>query len=131
MLYLMELSSRWRPELTWRAFFACAATAYTLALFTARCVQVDSSTPVPRQCAFYTSGGLGSLPTLTYERAFALTDMIGVIVLGILGGLVGAAFCKLNVVVRTPSQYCHLKHLPCAHTACCQRCRWQKAARNE
>lgn len=42
MLYLMELSTRWRPELTWRAFFACAATAYSLALYTAsqKCVQV-------------------------------------------------------------------------------------------
>ena len=97
MLFVMELSTRWRPELTWRTFFACAVTAYAIASCVGDCSRDAASV---QRCAFYTSGGLLSVPGFDFSSR--LRDGIPVALLGALGGVLGALFNKLNVTVRRP-----------------------------
>lgn len=90
---MMELSTKWRPELTWRAFFACAATAYCITSCVGSCV----STAQRSKCAFYTSGGFMSVAGLPF--ATQLHDATPVAVLGVLCGLSGAFFNWFHVKV--------------------------------
>ncbi len=39
VLFAMEMSTRWRKELTWRAFMACAITVVVVRLLNIMCVQ--------------------------------------------------------------------------------------------
>jgi chloride channel 7 len=39
VLFSMEMSTRWRKELTWRAFLACAITVVVVRLLNGACVQ--------------------------------------------------------------------------------------------
>jgi chloride channel 7 len=94
MLFVMELSTRWRPELTWRTFFATAATAYCIVACVGRC-----STSADRaRCSFYTSGGLLSVQGLSFETH--VSDGLPVALLGVLGGLFGAIFNRFHCEVR-------------------------------
>lgn len=99
MLFVMELSTRWRPELTWRAFFACAACAYCIMACVGNC---SSSQSDRSRCAYYTAGGLLSVPDLAFKTH--LSDAVPVAVLGVLGGLGGALFNRFHVQVRLPSR---------------------------
>ena len=95
MLFVMELSTRWRPELTWRTFFACALTSYAIAACVGDCSQEANQW----QCTFYTSGGLVAVPGLHFRSR--LRESLPVAVLGCLGGILGAAFNRLNVSVSS------------------------------
>jgi chloride channel 7 len=39
VLFAMEMSTRWRQELTWRAFMACAITVMVVRLLNMICLQ--------------------------------------------------------------------------------------------
>lgn len=98
----MELSTKWRPELTWRAFFACAATAYCITSCVGSCVSSEQRS----KCAFYTSGGFMSVADLPFTTH--VSDAAPVAVLGVLCGLTGALFNRFHVQVPT-----------LARTTCC------------
>lgn len=94
MLFIMELSTKWRPELTWRTFFACAATAYCISSCVGSCV----SSAQRSKCAFYTSGGFMSVPKLPFTTN--VYDAAPVAALGVMCGLAGALFNWFHVKAR-------------------------------
>lgn len=98
MLFVMELSTRWRRELTWRTFFACAVTSFTMAACASGCV-TGAGAAAPQRCAFYTSGGLLNVGRLNFSAG--ARDIGPVAALGVIGGLGGALFNRVNVHVRT------------------------------
>lgn len=90
-----EVSSFWRPGLNWRAFFAAAVSNFTV-LAVLGCVQNDEF-----KCGELKKSGLIDFVGHPGSEigVFDMVNFFCFVVLGICGGLIGAAFNHINVVV--------------------------------
>lgn len=108
----MELSTRWRIELTWRTFFSTSITVLTLKLISHAC---DSSDYCRSVLSFVNVAGPG------YQYSFTTPyEQLPLIVLLAAGmGLLGSLFVKVNTaIVKLRKQWSHSKPLLLAEVWC-------------
>ena len=60
LFVIEEACTHWRAELTWRAFFTCAITSYTIRLLNSMCASGGD------RCGFYEGGGLVLFPEASF-----------------------------------------------------------------
>ncbi|KAK3240815.1 hypothetical protein CYMTET_49377 [Cymbomonas tetramitiformis] len=92
-LYALEISSWWRVEMTWRAFVTCAITGAVIHAVARIC---------HKDAAFgYFTGDLWQFPNVDYSTdEDPMLLLAQTAVLGLLAGLLGAAYIKLNAKRR-------------------------------
>eukprot|EP01084_Bolivina_argentea_P039972 73855_1 len=90
---LEEVSSFWRPGLNWRAFF-CAATSNFTVLAVLACLQNGN-------CGTLQKTGLIDFVghPLSDIGVFDLVNLFCFIILGVIGGLIGALFNHINIAL--------------------------------
>lgn len=100
MLYLMELSTRWRLELTWRTFFSTSVTAVVLKLLLTGC-------EYSHICGFIVPQGRMKF---AFSTPYVQLPIIGVF--SVLMGLLGALFVAINSkLVKLRKNWSHSKRL--------------------
>lgn len=105
MLYVMEISTRWRIELTWRTFFSTSVTVLSLKLISHAC---DRSQYCSTVQSFVNVAGPGY--EYSFTRPYAQLPLM--IVLAAAVGLLGSAFVKLNAsIVKLRRHWSHSKSL--------------------
>ena len=91
VLFAMELSTRWRAELSWRCLFTSAVTATVVktgvSIFSRECPHGS--------CGFLTYGSLVFF-NVDFPTPFGQTLLM--VVLGLLGGMMGSLFTTLNTM---------------------------------
>ncbi|CAA0840036.1 Chloride channel protein CLC-c [Striga hermonthica] len=93
---LEEAASWWRSALLWRAFFTTAVVAVVLRSFISFCRS--------GKCGLFGQGGLIMFDVNSTVPAYNSTDLLAVIVIGVLGGLFGCLYNYLvDKVLRTYS----------------------------
>jgi chloride channel 7 len=103
MLYLMELSTRWRIELTWRTFFSTSITVLSLNLLTTGCKRSNMCSSI---LSFVNVAG----PGYTYNFSTPYTQLPWMILLAAGLGFLGSMFAKLNgKIVRLRMTWSHSK----------------------
>lgn len=89
VLFALEMSTRWRTELTWRCLFACAVTAWVVRSLTALCKTFG-------HCGFLNWGSLLFFK-VTFDTPYSQLPMV--VVLGICGGFLGCMFTTINTYI--------------------------------
>lgn len=88
---LEEITSHWRGQLTWRAFFTCAVVVVTLKALTGWCAG--------NRCGYYGSGGFMLFEISQGQEDYETFELVPMAMLGVTGGLLGALFNQLNTRV--------------------------------
>ncbi|EFJ09934.1 hypothetical protein SELMODRAFT_427560 [Selaginella moellendorffii] len=101
---LEEVTSWWRSALLWRAFFTTAVVAVMLQLGKQFCAQGI--------CGLFGEGGLIMFDISHAYGQFGLLDLFPVVILGVLGGILGSVFNKLNTRVTKCYIYWYLRKPP-------------------
>jgi len=83
---LEEVSSFWSTSLTWRCFFACMIATFTMKLLQ------DQSASLNGLMIF-------NMGIADKQFAYKILELVPFIIIGVLGGLAGAAFTAINVRV--------------------------------
>lgn len=105
MLYLMELSTRWRIELTWRTFFSTSVTALALSELVRGCNRLHFCASVVN----FLSVSAGSFD-FTFEEPYSQLPVIVAFAAGM--GAFGAAFVTLNAAtVKLRNRWSHSRPL--------------------
>lgn len=89
VLFALEMSTRWRTELTWRCLFACAVTAWVVRSMTALCNRFGD-------CGFLNWGSLLFFK-VTFDSPYSQVPLV--VVLGICGGFLGCMFTTINTYI--------------------------------
>eukprot|EP00892_Ulva_mutabilis_P003969 jgi/Ulvmu1/1944/UM012_0105.1 len=106
MLYLMELSTRWRLELTWRTFFSTSITVLVLKGLSHACK--DNSVCKSVQSFLSVSG----TTDYTYHFTRPYGQLPVLIVFAAAMGAIGSAFISLNcAIVKLRRRWAHSKAL--------------------
>ena len=92
LFVIEEACTHWRAELTWRAFFTCAITSYTIRLLNSMCASGGD------RCGFYEGGGLVLFPEASFGDFHAAQAVLQVL-LAAACGLSGAAFVWANTAL--------------------------------
>ncbi|KAH6559376.1 hypothetical protein KP509_1Z011500 [Ceratopteris richardii] len=85
---LEEAASWWRSSLLWRAFFTSATVAITLRVALSSCTGDN--------CGVFGSGGLIMFDMGVISTETGISELVPVIVLGVVGGLLGSFFTFLS-----------------------------------
>lgn len=89
MLYLMELCTRWRLELTWRTFFSTSITVLALQLILKGC---EASHTCESVRAFLSVSGRSA----KYKFSQPYAQLPYIVLLAVLCGMLGAAWVSAN-----------------------------------
>jgi chloride channel 7 len=89
MLYLMELCTRWRLELTWRTFFATSVTVLSLQMLSHAC----SLSAMCQSLETFLSIS-GTRHAFSFRRPYA--ELPEMVLLAVIAGSLGAAWVTLN-----------------------------------
>lgn len=89
-----ETSSFWSHAITWRTLFCCIVAAFFVDFVTQSTAGLTLNTPdaLSHQAIFQVSSGGGK---------YLIFELIPFILLGVIGGLAGSAFIKLNLMVTS------------------------------
>ncbi|KAI5073275.1 hypothetical protein GOP47_0011288 [Adiantum capillus-veneris] len=99
---LEEAASWWRSSLLWRAFFTSATVAIALRVAVSNC---DSSS-----CGVFGTGGSIMFDMGVVSTTTGLSELIPVVILGVVGGCLGSFFTFLSgKILRTYASW-HARH---------------------
>lgn len=88
---LEEVTSWWRSPLLWRVFFTTAVVAVTLRTVMAACAG--------GRCGLFSDAGFIIFDKSEVHTNYGLLELLPVVVLGVVGGLLGSLFNRLNVLI--------------------------------
>lgn len=94
---LEEGASFWNQQLTWRTFFCAMASTFTLNFFLSSSF-LDENEDTSVAFGNFTSPGLVDFGVFKVD-AYTITDFPAFLAIGLLGGLLGALFIHLNLIV--------------------------------
>jgi chloride channel 7 len=112
LLYLMELSTRWRLELTWRTLFSTSITVLSLQLLLRSCQRSHVCSSVQ---SFLSVGGSPH----AYSFSQPYSELPWMVLLAAVVGALGSAWVTLNVaIVKLRRYWSHRKGLLLLEVSC-------------
>lgn len=88
----MTTTAAWRPHLLWRCFFTCAVVVFLARPLTRICENGG--------CGFSARGQFIIYEITNPQSDFYLAELLPLLVIGVVGGLLGAAFIRVNTAIN-------------------------------